>query len=91
MTSNTLNYNINFNQNNNINNNFVIIEEKGKNTLDNFIKKYKCLLELIIVYGYFIRKLGSKIIKTKFLLLYEFIVYVVIFKSLCTNLENFLR
>ena len=68
MTSNNLNYNINFNQNNNINNNFVIIEEKGKNTLDNFIKRYKCLIELIIVYGYFIRKMGSNIIKTKFLL-----------------------
>ena len=67
MTSNTLNYNINVNQKDNINNNFVIIEEIGKNTLDNFIKKYKCLLELIIIYGYFIRKMGN-IIKTKFIL-----------------------
>ena len=69
MTSITLNYNINFNQNNNnINNNFIIIEEKGKHTLDNFIKRYKCLLELIIVYGFFIRKMGNNIIKTKFIL-----------------------
>ena len=67
LTSNTLNYNINFNQNNNSNNNFIIIEEIGKKTLDNFIKKYKCLLELIIIYGYFIRKM-SNIVKTKFIL-----------------------
>ena len=70
MTSNTLNYSISFNTNNNINignNNFVILEEKGKNALENFLKKYKALLEMIIVYGYFIRKM-EKIIRTKFIL-----------------------
>ena len=67
MTSNNLNYSISFNQINNLNNNFIIVEEVGKNTLDNFIKKYKPLLEMIIVYGFFIRKM-SKIMKTKFIL-----------------------
>lgn len=69
MTSNNLNYNISFNQTNIINNNnnsFIVIEEKGK-SLDNFIKKYKALLEMMFVYGYFIRKM-EKIIKTKFIL-----------------------
>ena len=60
ITNTSLNYNVSFNQNNNninnINNNnsVIIIEEKGKN-LDGFIKKYKSLLEMIIIYGYFIR------------------------------------
>ena len=69
MTSNNLNYNISFNQTNIINNNnnsFTVIEEKGK-SLENFIKKYKALLEMMFVYGYFIRKM-EKIIKTKFIL-----------------------
>ena len=73
MTSNNLSYSISFNLNNNNlnnlnsnNNNFVIIEEKDKNALENFLKKYKSLLEMIIVYGYFIRKM-TKIIKTKFI------------------------
>jgi hypothetical protein len=71
MTSNTLNYSISFSQNNNnflnTSSNFIIIEEKGKNTIDNFLKKYKALLEMIIVYGYFIRKM-TQIIRTKFIL-----------------------
>lgn len=62
-----LNYNFNFIQNNVNNNNFIIIEEKGKHTFENFIIKYKSLLEMIIVYGFFIRK-KSNIIKTKFIL-----------------------
>ena len=76
MTSNNLSYSPSFNLNNNNNNlnnlnsnnnNFVIIEEKGKNALDNFLKKYKVLLEMIIIYGFFIRNM-AKIIKTKFIL-----------------------
>ena len=71
MTSNTLNYSISIGQNNNnflnTSSNFIIIEEKGKNTIDNFLKKYKALLEMIIVYGYFIRKM-TQIIRTKFIL-----------------------
>ena len=69
LTSNNLNYSLTLNQNNNLNNNnnnsFLIIE--GKYTFENFIKKYKSTLELIIVYGYFIRKIEN-IIKTKFIL-----------------------
>ena len=76
MTSNNLSYTVSFNlntSNNNLNNinssnnNFVVIEEKGKNALDNFLKKYKVLLEMIIIYGYFIRNM-TKIIRTKFIL-----------------------
>ena len=71
MTSNTLNYSLSFGQNNNnlsnTSSNFIIIEEKGKNIIDNFLKKYKVLLEMIIIYGYFIRKM-SQIIRTKFIL-----------------------
>ena len=69
VTSNNLNYNFSFNQNsNNFNNNyFIIFEEHGKKNLDNFIKKYKSLLEMIIVYGYFIRRMEN-IIKAKFIL-----------------------
>ena len=74
MTSNNLTYSISFNINNNNlnilnsnNNNFVIMEEKDKNALENFLKKYKALLEMIIVYGYFIRKM-TKIIRTKYIL-----------------------
>ena len=69
ITSSSLNYSINFNQmNNNLNNNnsFLVNEDKGQN-LDNFIKKYKSLLEMIIVYGYFIRNMEN-IIKIKFIL-----------------------
>ena len=43
------------------------MEEKDKNALEKFLNKYKALLEMIIVYGYFIRKM-TKIIKTKFIL-----------------------
>ena len=74
MTSNNLNYSISFNLNvnnlnnlNSSNNTFVIMEEKDKNALEKFLNKYKALLEMIIVYGYFIRKM-TKIIKTKFIL-----------------------
>ena len=70
ITSSSLNYSINFNQmNNNLNNNnsFLVNEDKGGQNLDNFIKKYKSLLEMIIVYGYFIRNMEN-IIKIKFIL-----------------------
>ena len=68
ITSNNLNYNFSFNQNANLSNNYYIIfEEHGKKSLDNFIKIYKSLLEMIIVYGYFIRRMEN-IIKTKFIL-----------------------
>ena len=66
-----LNYtNLSLNQNtsfNNSSNNISLIqlEEKGK-TLDNFLKKYKILLEMIIIYGYFIRRF-EKIINIKFI------------------------
>jgi hypothetical protein len=50
----------------NNNNSFLVNEDKGQN-LDNFIKKYKSLLEMIIVYGYFIRNMEN-IIKIKFIL-----------------------
>ena len=41
----------------------MYFEEKGKN-LDGFIKKYKSLLEMIIIYGYFVR-IMSDIISIK--------------------------
>ena len=63
LTSNTLNYNQSFNQNNS----FVMFEEKGQNMFEKFIKKYKAILEMIIIYGYFIRKM-TKIIKSKFII-----------------------
>ena len=63
MTSNTLNYSSSFNKNN-LNNNFIEVDAQNK---EKFYKKYKPFLEMIIIYGYFIRKM-TKIIKSKFIL-----------------------
>jgi len=63
MTSNTLNYSSSFNKIN-LNNNFIEVDSQNK---EKFYKKYKPFLEMIIIYGYFIRKM-NKIIKTKFIL-----------------------
>jgi len=49
----------------NSNNNLIILEQKDN--LDKFIRKYKALLEMIIIYGYFIPKI-SKIIRLNLIL-----------------------
>jgi hypothetical protein len=63
MTSNTLNYSSSFNKNN-LNNNCIEVDAQNK---EKFYKKYQPFLEMIIIYGYFIRKM-TKIIKSKFIL-----------------------
>ena len=77
MTSNNINQSMNldpiFNWNpttttNIINSNFQSQEEKNHNNFENFFNKYSTFLELIIIYGYFIQKKMSKIIKAKFTL-----------------------
>ena len=70
--SNNINYSVNLSQinfinqttNTNINTSF---QSQDKN-LDNFFKKYSSFLEMIIIYGYFIQKKLSNIIKAKFTL-----------------------
>ena len=72
ITSNNINYSVNLSQiniinqttNTNINTSF---QSQDKN-LDNFFKKYSSFLEMIIIYGYFIQKKLSNIIKAKFTL-----------------------
>lgn len=49
----------------NSNNNLIILEQKDN--LDKFIRKYKALLEMIIIYGYFIPKI-SKIARLNLIL-----------------------
>ena len=49
----------------NFNNNLIILEQKDN--LDKFIRKYKALLEMIIIYGYFIPKI-SKIARLNLIL-----------------------
>ena len=66
-SSSNLNYSIYSNTNNNINNNININDDNIKTGLSEFIKKNLCLLEMIIIYGYFIRNM-STIIRTKFIL-----------------------
>ena len=71
MITNNLNYSIYINSNNdtttnNINNNNInITDENIKKNLSEFIKKYLFSLEMIIIFGYFIRNM-STIIRTKF-------------------------
>ena len=71
MIANNLNYSIyinanNDNTNNNMNcNNINITDENIKKNLSEFIKKYLFCLEMIIIYGYFIRNMPT-IIRTKF-------------------------
>ena len=66
MTSTSiLNYSTFTYSNSNININ--ISDDKIKSDLSEFIKKYLYLLEMIIVYGYFIRNM-STIIRTKFIM-----------------------
>ena len=74
MLNNTLNYSIypNLNKtfsidNNNRNNNSTEGVDVIHNNLKEFIKKYLFLLEMIIIYGYFIRNMKT-IIKTKFIM-----------------------
>ena len=77
MTSNNINQSMNldpiFNWNPTttthiITSNFQSQEEKNHNNFENFFNKYSTFLELIIIYGYFIQKKMSKIIKAKFTL-----------------------
>ena len=65
-SSSNLNYSIYSNTNNNINNNININDDNIKTGLSEFIKKNLCLLEMIIIYGYFIRRF-EKIINIKFI------------------------
>ena len=70
MIGNNLNYSIYLNANNvsttnNVNNNINITDENIKKNLSEFIGKYLYSLEMIIIYGYFIRNM-STIIRTKF-------------------------
>ena len=71
MVGNNLNYSIYINanddnsNNNNMNNNIHITDENIKKNLSEFIKKYLFSLEMIIIYGYFIRNM-STIIRIKF-------------------------
>ena len=77
MTSNNINQSMNldpiFNWNPTttthiITSNFQSQEEKNHNNFENFFNKYSTFLEIIIIYGYFIQKKMSKIIKAKFTL-----------------------
>ena len=76
MISNSINYNVSSSQiniiyqanNTNIDISFHSQDEKTQKNLDNFFKKYNSFLELIIIYGYFIQKKMSNIIKAKFTL-----------------------
>jgi hypothetical protein len=53
---------------NNINTSFLSQEGKTHKTLDIFFKKYSSVLEMIIIYGYFIQKKMSNSIRAKFIL-----------------------
>ena len=63
MIINNLNYSLN--QNSIIKD--LIQDEKNQNNLEHFIKNYSALLEMIIIYAYFIRNM-STIIRTKFIM-----------------------
>ena len=77
MTSNNINHSMNLSQTNNmnqastsniINSSFQSQEEKNNKILENFFKKYSSFLEIIIIYGYFIKQKMSKVIQAKFTL-----------------------
>ena len=53
---------------NNINTSFQSLETLNQKKLDLFFKKFSSCLEMIIIYGYFIQKKLSKVIKSKFIL-----------------------
>lgn len=63
MTSNTLSYSSFLNKSN-LNNNFIEVDAQNK---EKFYKKYKSFFEMVIIYGFFVRKM-TKILKSKFIL-----------------------
>ena len=63
------NNNTNINQSmTNINTSFQSLETLNQKKLDLFFKKFSSFLEMVIIYGYFIQKKLSKLIKSKFIL-----------------------
>ena len=64
--SSQININTNNQANSNINTSFYAQEGKNQKSLDLFFKKYSSFLEMIIIYGYFIQKKMSNLIKAKF-------------------------
>ena len=63
-----MNINANSQTNSNINTSLYVQEGINQKSLDLFFKKYSSFLEMIIIYGYFIQKKMSNLIKAKFTL-----------------------
>ena len=102
MLSNNLNFStslgqININNNNsinqsmnNINTSFQSLETLNQKKLDLFFKKFSSFLEMIIIYGYFIQKKLSKVIKSKFILPQNLCDEIVkLFKKQKVLIENY--